>query len=72
MAGGYVTAFVANLDPLRHVFMLAMALLLLAGLSSLQAQPRPPWFYQLAMVALIPVACLAGGLLRMHQAGYRW
>lgn len=71
-AGGYVTAYIANLDPLRHVFMLAMALLLLAGMSALQSEDDSPRWFRLMLVGLTPAACLGGGLLRMYQAGYRW
>jgi hypothetical protein len=28
--------------------------------------------YQFALIVITPVAALAGGLLRMHAAGYRW
>ena len=70
--GGYVTAFVAKVDPLRNVFMLAIVMLFLSGLSSLQMRGKQPLGYQFALIVLMPVAALAGGLLRMHEAGYRW
>ena len=71
-AGGYVTAIVANADPLRTVLMLAIVILLLSALSALQLRGKQPVLYQLALIVITPIAALAGGLLRMHAAGYRW
>jgi hypothetical protein len=71
-AGGYVTAIVAKADPLRNVLMLAIVILLLSALSALQLRGKQPVLYQLALIVLTPIAALAGGLLRMHAAGYRW
>jgi len=70
--GGYVTAIVATADPLRNILMLAIIVLLLSALSAIQMRGERPVAYQLAMIALTPFAALAGGLLRMHAAGYRW
>ena len=72
LAGGYVTAIVAKADPLRTVLMLAIVILLLSALSALQLRGKQPVLYQLALIVITPVAALAGGLLRMHAAGYRW
>jgi len=71
-SGGYVTAIVAKADPLRNVLMLAIVILLLSALSALQLRGKQPVLYQLALIVITPVAALAGGLLRMHAAGYRW
>ena len=71
-SGGYVTAIVAKDDPLRNVFMLAIVILLLSALSALQLRGQQPISYQFALIVLTPIAALAGGLLRMHEAGYRF
>ncbi len=71
-SGGYVTAIVAKADPLRNILMLAIVILLLSALSALQLRGRQPVAYQFALIVLTPVAALAGGLLRMHEAGYRF
>lgn len=71
-SGGYVTAIVAKDDPLRNILMLAIVILLLSALSALQLRGKQPVAYQLALIVLTPVAALAGGLLHMHAAGYRW
>jgi hypothetical protein len=71
-SGGYVTAIVAKADPLRNILMLAIVILLLSALSALQLRGRQPISYQLALIVLTPIAALAGGLLRMHEAGYRF
>ncbi|AXC13178.1 hypothetical protein ACPOL_3899 [Acidisarcina polymorpha] len=70
--GGYVTAIIARPDPLRHILMLAIVILVLSALSALQLRGQQSISYQFALIVLTPVAVLAGGLLRMHQAGYRW
>jgi hypothetical protein len=70
--GGYVTALVAKGDPLSTVLVLAIAILLLSALSALQMRGRQPIVYQFALMVVTPIAALAGGLLRMHEAGYRW
>jgi hypothetical protein len=72
VAGGYVTAMIAKSDPLRNVLMLAIVVLLLSALSALQLRGQQPLSYQFALIVLTPIAALAGGLLRMHGAGYRW
>jgi hypothetical protein len=71
-SGGYVTAIVAKADPLRNILMLAIVILLLSALSALQLRGKQPVAYQLALIILTPIAALAGGLVHMHAAGYRW
>jgi hypothetical protein len=71
-AGGYVTAIIAKSDPLRNILMLAIVILLLSALSALQLRGQQPLAYQFALIVITPIAALAGGLLRMHGAGYRW
>ena len=71
-SGGYVTAIVAKADPLRNILMLAIVILLLSALSALQLRGKQPIAYQLALIVLTPIAALAGGLVHMHAAGYRW
>jgi hypothetical protein len=68
-AGGYVTAVVAQANPLVHVLALGIAVLALAALSALQAKGTQPVIFQLAMVATTPLGVLAGGLLRLRTLG---
>ena len=68
-AGGYVTALIAEHNPLIHVLALAITVLLLAALSALQQRGQQPIAYVLALVALTPLGVLAGGLLRMRVLG---
>lgn len=68
-AGGYVTASIAQRNPLIHVLALGITVLLLAALSALQQRGEQPVSYLLALVALTPVGVLAGGLLRMRILG---
>jgi len=64
-AGGYVTAAVAQANPLIHVLALGIAVLALSALSALQAKGTQPILFQLAMVAISPLGVLAGGILRL-------
>lgn len=68
-AGGYVTAWIAEHNPLIHVLALAIAVLLLAALSALQQRGQQPVWYLLALVAMTPVGVLAGGLIRLRVLG---
>jgi hypothetical protein len=65
-AGGYVTAWAAQANPLVHVLALALAVLALSALSSLQQRGQQPVGYLLALVAISPVGVLAGGLVRLR------
>jgi len=69
MLGGYVTAWVANRNPLIHVLILALVVLLLAGLSAIQERGRQPVWYQLLLVALMPIGVFLGGLVRLRVMG---
>jgi hypothetical protein len=68
-AGGYVTALVAEANPLIHVLALAMVVLALAALSALQSRGKEPIWYQLCLVAISPIGVLAGGLTRLRVMG---
>jgi hypothetical protein len=68
-AGGYVTAWVAENNPLYHVMALAIVVLALSALSALQQKGKQPVWYALALVGLTPVGILAGGLVRLRVLG---
>lgn len=68
-AGGYVTALIAEHDPLVHVLALAITVLLLAALSALQQRGKLPIWYLLALVAITPTGAFVGGLIRMRVLG---
>lgn len=68
-AGGYVTSWIAQANPLVHVLALGMVVLALAALSALQSRGKQPIWYQLALVAISPLGVLAGGLLRLRVLG---
>ncbi len=68
-AGGYVTAWVAQHNPLIHVLALAIAVLLLAALSALQQRGQQPIWYALTLVAITPLGVLAGGFVRLRVLG---
>lgn len=68
-AGGYVTAWIAQHNPLIHVLALAITVLLLAALSALEQRGQHPIWYMLALVAITPLGALAGGLVRLRVLG---
>jgi hypothetical protein len=68
-AGGYVTAWIAEHNPLIHVLALAITVLLLAALSALQQRGQQPVWYMLTLVAITPLGVLAGGLVRLRVIG---
>jgi hypothetical protein len=68
-AGGYVTAWIAEHNPLIHVLALAITVLLLGALSALQQRGQQPVWYMLTLVALTPLGVLTGGLLRLRVLG---
>ena len=74
LLGGWVTARLTPIvqNPLTHALMLAMVVLVLGALSAVQLRGKQPLGYQIALIGLTPIAVLLGGLLRMHQMGYRW
>jgi hypothetical protein len=69
LLGGYITARLAQNNPLVHALMLALAVLLLSALSAVQMKNNQPVYYLLILTAIPPLAVLAGGLLRLHQTG---
>jgi hypothetical protein len=68
-AGGYVTAWIAQRNPLVHVLALGITVLTLAALSALQARGQQPIWYALVLIALSPLGVLAGGLVRLRALG---
>jgi hypothetical protein len=68
-AGGYVTTWIAQRNPLIHALALAITVLLLAALSALQQRGQQPVWYMLTLVALTPLGVLAGGLVRLRVLG---
>ena len=67
--GGYVTAWMAQSNPLIHTLALALIVLLLAALSAMQQRGLQPIWYQLLLVAITPAGVFAGGMLRLRVMG---
>lgn len=65
-AGGYVTAWASVANPLFHVLVLGVIVLVLAALSAMQARGKQPIWYALALVAISPLGVLVGGLVRLR------
>jgi hypothetical protein len=68
-AGGYVTAWAGQGNPLVLVLALAITVLLLTALSALQQRGQQPVWYMLTLVGVTPVGVLAGGLVRLKVLG---
>ena len=67
--GGYLTALVAENNPLVHVLALGIAVLALGALNALQSRGKYPIWYQLAQLAIAPLGVLAGGILQLRVLG---
>jgi hypothetical protein len=68
-AGGYVTAWVADVNPLPLVLGLAVVVLVMGAISALQARGRQPVWYQVALLVISPLGVVAGGLVRLRATG---
>ena len=68
-AGGYVTAWVADVNPLPLVLGLAVVVLVMGAISALQARGRQPVWYQVALLVISPLGVVAGGLVRLRAMG---
>lgn len=67
--GGCVTAWIAAIHPLEHVLVLGIVVLLLSAMSAMLSKGGQPTWYQLTLVAIMPLGVLAGGLLRLRILG---
>ena len=74
LLGGWITARLAPTpgNPLTLSLMLAFTVLLMSGLSAIQLRGQQPATYQLTLIVISPLAVVLGGMLRLHQLGYRW
>ena len=69
VGGGFVTAWIANQNALDTALALAIVILVLSGLSALQAKVRPPLWYQVPLLIVSPLGVIAGGLIRISVLG---
>jgi len=67
--GGYVTAWVSADNPLILVLVLGIVVLAMAALSAMQSRGAQPIWYAIALVALMPLGVLAGGVVRLRVLG---
>jgi hypothetical protein len=68
-AGGYITSMAPSANPLILVLALAIVVLAMSALSALQQRGKQPVWYQLTLVAIMPLGVFAGGLLRIRMLG---
>ena len=68
-AGGYVTAWASDANPLVLVLALAIIVLVMGALSAMQARGKQPVWYALTLLALMPLGVFAGGLVRLRVMG---
>jgi uncharacterized membrane protein len=69
MAGGYVTAWIASANPLDTSLALAIVILVLGGIGTLQSREKYPVWYLILLLIVTPVGVAAGGLIRMKVLG---
>jgi hypothetical protein len=68
-AGGYVTAWASDANPLVLVLALAIIVLVMGALSAMQARGKQPVWYALTLLALMPLGVFVGGLVRLRVLG---
>ncbi|HWG21126.1 MAG TPA: hypothetical protein VG225_11410 [Terracidiphilus sp.] len=68
-AGGYVTAWIGSDNPLPMVLTLAIVVLAMAAISALEGRGKQPLWYRLALLVIMPVGAVVGGLLRLRVMG---
>ncbi len=68
-AGGYVTTWLAIGNPLVNCLVLGIVVLAMAALSALQSRGKQPIWYALAIVAIMPLGVVAGGIVRLRAQG---
>jgi hypothetical protein len=69
VGGGFVTAFIAHQNALDTALALAIVILVLGALSTLQAKVKPPLWYLVPLLIVSPLGVIAGGLLRIKFLG---
>lgn len=68
-AGGYVTAWLAVTRPLHTVLTLAVVVLVIGAITTVQARGTRPAWYQVVLMVVCALGVMAGGLLRLKVAG---
>jgi putative membrane protein (TIGR04086 family) len=63
VAGGWVAARLAGYRPVAHGVALALLMLVLSALSLLHPAPSQPFFYQLFLTIVPPLAAIGGATL---------
>ena len=68
-AGGYVTAWTSEANPLIHVLALAIVVLAMGALSAIEAGGKHALWYTLTLLVLMPMGIFLGGLVRLRVVG---
>lgn len=68
-AGGYVCAWLAVTRPLHTVLTLAVVVLVLGAITTVQRRGAKPAWYQVMLLVVCALGVMAGGLLRLRVAG---
>jgi hypothetical protein len=68
-AGGFVTAWASDANPLLHVLALAIVVLAMGALSAIGAGRKHRLWYALTLLVLMPMGTFLGGLVRLRVVG---
>jgi hypothetical protein len=68
-AGGYVTAWASDRNPLTHMLALAIAVLAIGALSAIETRGKQSIWYALALLVMMPMGVYLGGLVRLRVQG---
>jgi hypothetical protein len=67
--GGYATAYIARANPLDTALALAIVMLVLGAIGTMQSREKYPLWYLLLLLIVTPVGVVVGGLVRMKYLG---
>ena len=69
-AGGYVTTWAAEFNPLPYMLALAIIVLALGAMSAQRDREQQPMWFRLELLVVSPLGVLAGGLIRLKVMGF--
>jgi hypothetical protein len=67
--GGFVTARLAEANPLIHALALALIVLMLSAMTAMQSRGKQPIWYLLLMIGLTPLGVFVGGAIWLRMMG---
>lgn len=67
--GGYVASWIATDNPLNTALALAIVMLVLGGVGTLESRQKYPMWYLILLLIVTPIGVVAGGFIRVKVLG---